>query len=89
MTLSAADGIEPASDFLDDVLAGLSQPQKTLPCVWLYDAHGSELFEQITDLPEYYLTRTETQILQDIAEELAEQIGESAQLVEYGAGASI
>ncbi|MEL6686794.1 MAG: L-histidine N(alpha)-methyltransferase, partial [Pseudomonadota bacterium] len=92
MTLSSAATVDialPTSDFLDDILAGLAQPQKTLPCVWLYDAHGSELFEQITQLPEYYLTRTETQILTDIADELATQIGQNAQLIEYGAGASV
>lgn len=77
------------SDFLDDVLDGLSQDQKALPCRWLYDARGSELFEQITDLPEYYLTRTETAILTDIATELADLMGPGASLVEYGAGASV
>ena len=75
-------------EFLSDVLTGLAQPQKTLPCRWLYDAQGSELFEQITTLPEYYLTRTETGILRDIALELSKQMGAKANLVEYGAGAS-
>lgn len=77
------------SDFLNDVLTGLAQSQKSLPCRWLYDARGSELFEQITDLPEYYLTRTETTILTDIASELAKLMGPGASLVEYGAGASV
>ena len=49
--------------FRADVLAGLSQRQKTLPSRWLYDQRGSELFEEITHLDEYYLTRTETAIL--------------------------
>ena len=49
--------------FRADVLAGLSQPGKTLPSRWLYDQRGSELFEEITRLDEYYLTRTETAIL--------------------------
>ena len=49
--------------FRADVLAGLSQRQKTLPSRWLYDQRGSELFEEITGLDEYYLTRTETAIL--------------------------
>ena len=75
-------------EFLSDVLTGLAQPQKTLPCRWFYDAQGSELFEQITTLPEYYLTRTETGILRDIALELSKQMGAKANLVEYGAGAS-
>ncbi|MGB3282365.1 MAG: L-histidine N(alpha)-methyltransferase, partial [Methylovirgula sp.] len=49
--------------FRSDVLAGLAQRQKTLPSRWLYDERGSELFEAITKLEEYYLTRTETAIL--------------------------
>ena len=78
--------------FLRDVLAGLSVPegeQKTLPCRWLYDEQGSALFEAITQLPEYYLTRTETQILTDIASTLAKHMGEGVVLIEYGAGASV
>jgi dimethylhistidine N-methyltransferase len=72
-----------------DVLAGLSQPQKTLPSRWLYDQRGSELFEEITRLDEYYLTRTETAILRRHAEEMAALCGEGAVLLEYGAGAAI
>ncbi|WP_298914744.1 L-histidine N(alpha)-methyltransferase [uncultured Algimonas sp.] len=75
--------------FLDDVLSGLSQPQKSLPCRWFYDARGSALFERITALPEYYLTRTETAILERVAPDLAAMMGPDAVLVEYGAGASV
>ena len=75
--------------FRADVLAGLSQPQKTLPSRWLYDQRGSELFEEITRLDEYYLTRTETAILRRHAEEMAALCGEGAVLLEYGAGAAI
>ena len=50
-------------DFAAAVLDGLSRPHKTLPCRFLYDARGSELFEAITRLPEYYPTRTEAAIL--------------------------
>ncbi len=74
--------------FLRDVLNGLSQSQKTLPCQYFYDETGSNLFEQITELPEYYPTRTEIRILRDHAQEIAEALGPETLLVEYGAGAS-
>lgn len=79
---------EARSIFLRDVVAGLSQAQKTLPCQYFYDAAGSDLFEQITQLPEYYPTRTETAILTAHAGEMAEHLGDQVLLVEYGAGAS-
>ena len=75
--------------FRADVLAGLAQRQKTLPSRWLYDQRGSELFEEITRLDEYYLTRTETAILRAHAREMAGLLGEGAVLLEYGAGAAI
>jgi dimethylhistidine N-methyltransferase len=75
--------------FRADVLAGLSQRQKTLPSRWLYDQRGSELFEEITGLDEYYLTRTETAILRRHAGEMAALCGEGVVLLEYGAGAAI
>jgi dimethylhistidine N-methyltransferase len=75
--------------FRADVLAGFSQRQKTLPSRWLYDQRGSELFEEITRLDEYYLTRTETAILRANAEEMAALCGEDVVLLEYGAGAAI
>ena len=75
--------------FRADVLAGLSQRQKTLPSRWLYDQRGSELFEEITRLDEYYLTRTETAILRRHAEEMAALCGDGIVLLEYGAGAAI
>jgi dimethylhistidine N-methyltransferase len=75
--------------FRADVLAGLSQRQKTLPARWLYDQRGSELFEEITRLDEYYLTRTETAILRRHAAEMAGLLGEDVVLLEYGAGAAI
>jgi len=83
--LAAADA---RTVFLRDVLNGLSQPQKTLPCQYFYDAAGSDLFEQITELPEYYPTRTETAILTAHAPEIADALGKDVLLVEYGAGAS-
>jgi dimethylhistidine N-methyltransferase len=75
--------------FRQDVLAGLSGHRKTLPCRWLYDERGSELFEQITQLEEYYPTRVETGILRLNAGEIAGFIGKGATLIEYGAGAGL
>jgi dimethylhistidine N-methyltransferase len=75
--------------FRADVLAGLSGRQKTLPSRWLYDDRGSELFEEITGLEEYYPTRTETAILRRHAPEMAVLCGEHVVLLEYGAGAGI
>ena len=75
--------------FRADVLAGLAQRQKTIPSRWLYDQRGSELFEEITGLDEYYLTRTETAILRRHAEDMAALCGEGVVLLEYGAGAAI
>jgi dimethylhistidine N-methyltransferase len=75
--------------FLDDVLRGLSTAPKTLPCRWLYDDRGCELFEEITRLPEYYPTRTETGILKSDARDIADFVGPDVTLFEYGAGAGI
>lgn len=71
-----------------DVIYGLSKSPKTLPAKYFYDDRGSELFEQICALPEYYLTRTETNILQNCAAEIA-QITGSCELVELGSGSSV
>ncbi len=72
-----------------DVVAGLSAPQKFLPSRWLYDDRGSALFEAITLLDDYYLTRVETAILRRHAGEIADFCGERALLLEYGAGAGV
>jgi dimethylhistidine N-methyltransferase len=69
------------------VLKGLTQPQKTISAKYLYDKRGAELFDQICELDEYYLTRTEIQILQTHATEIADLIGDRA-LVEFGSGSS-
>ncbi|MGI9522729.1 MAG: L-histidine N(alpha)-methyltransferase, partial [Hyphomicrobiaceae bacterium] len=94
MSASAVAQIAQAMDaqttaFRADVLAGLAQAQKTLPSRWLYDDAGSDLFEKITSLQEYYPTRTETAILTGQAESLANFCGPEAVIVEYGAGAII
>jgi L-histidine N-alpha-methyltransferase len=81
-----------SADHLDgalrsDVLAGLTAEPKTLPPKWFYDARGSELFEQITALPEYYPTRAEREILATYAPEIAATT-EARSLVELGSGSS-
>lgn len=70
-----------------EVLRGLTATPKTLPPKLFYDATGAELFERITTLPEYYLTRAELEILQARAGEIADLAGPRAALVEYGSGA--
>lgn len=70
------------------IIDGLSRPNKALPCSLFYDARGSELFERITTLPEYYPTRTETAILERHAHEIAAACPAGTLLVEYGSGSS-
>jgi len=70
-----------------DVVKGLTQTPKSLPPCYFYDDRGSELFEQICDLPEYYLTRTETAILQEYASKIPRMTG-ACELVELGSGSS-
>ncbi|MDB5433420.1 MAG: egtD [Caulobacter sp.] len=78
----------PASTLREDVLKGLGASPKTLPSKHLYDEEGSRLFEAITDLPEYYPTRTEITLLRMAAPEIAAFISPRAALVEFGSGAS-
>jgi L-histidine N-alpha-methyltransferase len=75
------------STMKDEVRKGLTSTQKTLPSKYFYDAYGSQLFEEITELPEYYQTRTELAILQSIAEDLARTYRWS-EVVEIGSGSS-
>lgn len=75
--------------FRADVLTGLSQEQKAIPARWLYDDAGSQLFEDITQLPEYYPTRAETEILERQGASFAEMIGEGRAVVEFGSGSSV
>jgi len=78
-----------ASDnFADHVIAGLGEEQKWLSAKYFYDATGSELFEQITGLPEYYPTRTELKILETNAPAMSGYIPLSAALVEFGTGST-
>ncbi|QQN74497.1 L-histidine N(alpha)-methyltransferase [Croceicoccus sp. YJ47] len=81
-----ASGIDRA--FRDEVIAGLSQPQKAVPARWFYDERGSQLFEDITAVPEYYPTRAERQILSARGQEFADAIGSGRAVVEFGSGSS-
>lgn len=74
--------------FLADVLSGLSARQKSVPARWFYDHRGSQLFEAITRLPEYYPTRTERGILAAHAGEIAALVGPGRAVVEFGSGSS-
>ena len=75
--------------FRADVLRGLGAPRKELPCKYFYDEVGSELFEQITELEEYYPTRTELGIMERHSGEMAGLLGSRCLLIEYGSGSSI
>jgi L-histidine Nalpha-methyltransferase len=74
---------------LQDVLRGLSQAQKNIPSLYFYDQRGSELFDAITELPEYYLTRTEIAILENHGTEMAAALGPGVRLIELGAGSAV
>jgi dimethylhistidine N-methyltransferase len=82
-TLERAD---PA--FREDVLAGLAAPIPAVPARWLYDRRGSELFDDITRLPQYYPTRTETALLRQIMPDVASRIPAGTAVVEFGAGSA-
>ncbi|MFO0960449.1 MAG: L-histidine N(alpha)-methyltransferase [Isosphaeraceae bacterium] len=77
----------PDRRFRIDVIEGLSLPQKRLPSKYFYDAAGSRLFDRITELPEYYPTRTEMGVMQAHAAAMAARCGPRCQLIELGAGA--
>lgn len=74
--------------FRTEVLAGLKKPRKQLPSKYFYDEWGSELFDRITDLDEYYVSRAETELMQMHIDEISHSIGENALLIEYGSGSS-
>ena len=94
MTAVQLTAIQPASsvppgtsDFLSDVIAGLSSDPRTLPCKYFYDERGAALFQKICELPEYYVTRTEIDILDRYRAEIASQIGPNVELIGLGTGA--
>ncbi|HEX5694711.1 MAG TPA: L-histidine N(alpha)-methyltransferase, partial [Arenimonas sp.] len=73
-------------DLLGDVVAGLSGTPKRLPSKYFYDRRGSELFEEITRQPEYYLTRVELALLEAECADIASAVGPRVHVVEYGSG---
>jgi L-histidine N-alpha-methyltransferase len=79
----------PPPELLGDVLAGLRGTPKTLPAKLFYDERGAELFEEITRLDEYYLTRSELEILEAHAADIARLAGPECALIEYGSGAGV
>jgi dimethylhistidine N-methyltransferase len=82
--------LEPArSDFLAQAIDGLSGSPRMLPSKFFYDERGSDLFQKICELPEYYVTRTETEILRRYTPEMAASIGENAEIVGFGTGAGV
>ena len=74
--------------FRSDVLAGFEARPRAIPARWFYDRRGSELFEAITDLPEYYPTRTESAILREAGADIAARVGAGRAVVEFGSGSS-
>jgi L-histidine N-alpha-methyltransferase len=74
--------------FRDDVLAGLSASVRAVPARWLYDRRGSELFDDITRLPSYYPTRTETGIFHAIMSDVANRVAKGTAVIEFGAGSA-
>jgi dimethylhistidine N-methyltransferase len=77
----------PTSDLLSDVIAGLSSNPRKLPCKYFYDEQGAALFQKICELPEYYITRTEIDILDRNRAEIASQLGPNIELIGLGTGA--
>ena len=84
--LKTLETVDPA--FRADVINGLSEPIRAIPARWLYDRRGSELFDDITRLPSYYPTRTETALLEAKMGEIAERAGDGCAIVEFGSGSS-
>jgi len=84
------DGTRSFADpaFRADVIDGLTRRPRAIPARWFYDRRGSELFEEITELPEYYPTRTETALLESIAPDVAARVGPGRAVVEFGSGSS-
>ena len=86
-SLAAAPSTSAASEFLSDAVSSLSSEPRTLPCKYFYDARGAALFQKICELPEYYITRTEIDILDRRRSEIAAQLGPNIELIGLGTGA--
>ncbi|MGA9852097.1 MAG: L-histidine N(alpha)-methyltransferase [Gammaproteobacteria bacterium] len=78
-----------AADMREEILGGLRETPRTLPCKYFYDTRGSQLFDAICELPEYYLTRTEFGIMEAHAVDMAAALGPHVRLVEPGSGSSL
>ena len=76
-------------DEVEEIIEGLTQPEKMISPKYFYDDRGSQLFEAITALPEYYPTETELGIMHDNIDEIVELIGRQASLIEFGSGSSL
>jgi len=81
--------LDPTEKFAEEVIDGLTQPRKQLPCKYLYDEQGSILFDRICELDDYYPTRTELRIMRDNVVEIVEQLGPRCLLIEFGSGSSL
>ncbi|MFQ5568902.1 MAG: L-histidine N(alpha)-methyltransferase [Rhodothermales bacterium] len=88
-TLQLIDYRAETTTFLDEIVEGLLKPQKFISSKFFYDVRGSQLFDEICELPEYYLTRTEMALMQRYIGEMVERIGPHCLLVEYGSGSSL
>ncbi|MCH5374373.1 MAG: L-histidine N(alpha)-methyltransferase [Planctomycetes bacterium] len=88
-TMRDLDQMPETARFLGDVLDGLSSDPPRLPCKYFYDQRGSELFDRICELDEYYLTRTEVGIMEQYGPQMAEVLGPEVMLIEYGSGSSV
>lgn len=88
MTFKIKNPVHVESVLYQDVIKGLSQEQKELPSKYFYDQEGSKLFEKICDVPEYYPTDCEIEIMESHSQEMSELIGRNAQLIELGSGSS-
>ena len=84
--LETLEVVDPA--FRADVLNGLAEPIPAIPARWFYDRRGSELFDEITRLPAYYPTRTETALLKERIDEMARLIPAGSAVIEFGAGSA-
>ena len=88
-TLSLLD-LEPApADLAAEAIDGLSNTPKTLSCKFFYDKRGSELFDAICELPEYYPTRAEITITRRHIDQIVAAVGPGVQLIEFGSGSSV
>jgi dimethylhistidine N-methyltransferase len=85
--LTPAAAAAAKKNFRDEVLSGLSKSPRRLPYKFFYDEHGAQLFQQICDLPEYYITRTEIEILRFYGSEMANALGPEIELIGLGTGA--